>query len=194
MCTKNERKDLMPDIDVLEKLDQYGLSYNKQIEKWKETYSGELKRRDPLGCYLLAIEHHHSILCLVKKKLFGSAFAMLRVLREAVIRGIYLHYCASEKEIENFEKGEKPNMMNIMSSSVEQHLGKPSFFDQDMKFLNDLTHTGFQLVARRVVCNKDGSPSYSNEEVNQLLDFSHEMAMIVFSKLEELSILPTKEN
>ena len=49
------------------------------------------------GCLDVALEHHRAIVLLISHALYGSAFALIRLLFEAyMMRGLWLHRCASE--------------------------------------------------------------------------------------------------
>ena len=52
-----------------------------------------------VGCLDVAIEHQAAIALLGGASLHGSAFALLRVLAESLVRGLWLLHCASEAEL-----------------------------------------------------------------------------------------------
>jgi len=145
------------------------------------------KSRCIYGCYNLAIEHHASVLYLVEARYWGTAFALLRIVREAYIRGAYLHYCASESCWENFNNGKSPEAMNKMTEEVASFLKQPDLFKkQDYSFLNDLTHTGIEHIRHRVMRNQDATPNYPEKEKFQLLKNSGGIAELAFAGIREL--------
>lgn len=54
------------------------------------------------ACLGVALEHHKAIILLIKHRLYGSAFAMVRPLFESYVRGVWLHRCASDSDINLF--------------------------------------------------------------------------------------------
>jgi hypothetical protein len=56
------------------------------------------------ACLDLTCEHREAIIMLVTHKLYGPAFALIRSVFESYIRGVWLHRCASDTEIEAFKK------------------------------------------------------------------------------------------
>lgn len=58
-----------------------------------------------VGCSDVAIEHQGAISVLFTHGLYGSAFALLRVLTESLVRGMWLLNCATDKPIERFKRG-----------------------------------------------------------------------------------------
>ena len=55
-----------------------------------------------VSCYDIVIEHHIGITVLLKSKINGSAFALVRPLFETFVRGVWLRHCATDKEIEKY--------------------------------------------------------------------------------------------
>jgi len=172
------------------------------LEKKKQNYNKEIEKLDNLpildnyksvsiyGFYNLAVEHYASILHLCDRGHLGSAFALLRVCREAYLRGSYLHYCAKEEEWKNFCEGKPPAETCKMVQSVEIFLGNKLFSLQDNHFLNDLTHTGVQHIYRRTLRNADATISYEEKETNQLLDCSESFFSLAIASMIDLSLLP----
>ena len=66
------------------------------------------------GCLALAQEHHHSIVFLVAHKLYGSAFALVRLAFEAYVRGGWLALCASDTAVENFVAGKEAPKIHVL--------------------------------------------------------------------------------
>ena len=53
-----------------------------------------------LACFSTALEHHRAIVELVNLRLSGSAFALVRPMYESILRGNWIHHCATESELE----------------------------------------------------------------------------------------------
>ncbi len=59
------------------------------------------------GCFHATLEYQQAIVLLVKERLYGAAFALLRSVYESYVRGIWLHRCATEEDLENLAKGKE---------------------------------------------------------------------------------------
>lgn len=53
-----------------------------------------------VGCFDVALEHQAAMVLLHHSGLYGSALALLRVLSESVVRGLWLHDCATDVELD----------------------------------------------------------------------------------------------
>src|ERR1700733_3546891 len=62
----------------------------------------------------LALEHYSAVVALAKTGLSSSAFAMIRPIHEAYIRGRWLQYCATELELNSFADREKFPKIKVM--------------------------------------------------------------------------------
>ncbi len=145
-----------------------------------------------LGCFDVAIEHQAAIALLAGASLHGSAFALLRVLAESLIRGLWLLHCASEGELEKFKRGKLDKKIPILISEFETKIGTPAgvltnFKEAAWNALNGYTHTGFHQVSRRhspgrVEC------SYTEHEVSQALDVARALGVIAAIQLIGMSV------
>lgn len=107
-----------------------------------------------LGCFDVAIEHQAAIALLASSSLYGSAFALLRVLTESLVRGLWLHGCATGAELEKFKRGKLEKTVAKLIEEFEIKIGTPSGVLSNFKAaawdsLNGFTHTGFHQVSRR---------------------------------------------
>ncbi|ELY3410615.1 DUF6988 family protein [Vibrio parahaemolyticus] len=48
----------------------------------------------------IAIEHHQSVIVLVERKLYSSAFALARLMFESTIRGLWINNCVNEQDVD----------------------------------------------------------------------------------------------
>lgn len=107
-----------------------------------------------VGCFDVALEHQAAITLLHSSELYGSVLAMLRVISEAVVRGLWLHECATEAELKRFKKGRLDKTFDSLVREYEEKIGTPSGVLSGFKLsawaqMNDFTHTGFLQVSRR---------------------------------------------
>jgi hypothetical protein len=128
------------------------------------------------GCLDMAMEHQKAMVVLVAKKLFGSAFSLIRLISEAYIRGIWLHRRADENELEKFVKGDVPMYAHLLDAveRLESHQDKvfSTIKQQSWAAMNAYTHTGFHQIVRR---QKEASiePSYDEAEIIQAVKFAN---------------------
>lgn len=134
------------------------------------------------GCLDMALEHQKAILLLVAHKLYGSAFSLERLLFEAFVRGVWLHGCASEAELDQFERGK----LDKTFASLVQETENLEAFDVGVlsqakaaswKAMNSFTHTGFAQVVRR---NTEATiePNYEEAEVLEAVGFANAMGLL----------------
>ncbi len=114
----------------------------------------DLRNRLAAGCLEMTLEHQRGIVLLIAKNIHGSAFALIRPLFESYVRGIWLHKCASESNLDRFIKGKDLGKFADLCAAVE----KLEAFQEGLlsqikmsswKAMNGFTHTGIHQVARR---------------------------------------------
>lgn len=139
------------------------------------------------GCLDMALEHHKAILVLCAQQgrpLYGSAFALLRSIFESYIRGIWLHECATTKNLDDFENDKFHvkfyEMINdleklpaysagVLSKAKEAGWGR----------MNSFTHCGIRQVTRRFSATHV-EPDYGKEEIREAINFASSTAMLSF--------------
>lgn len=134
----------------------------------------------------VALEHHRSLLLLVEKRLYGSAFALLRVLYEAVLRGLWFGHCANDSEINSFlsEKNFKFLPAKKMAEAVDTALKLGTYFQNihTSPFFNAMsgyTHTGTHQISRRL---KPDIVTWNYEE-GEILEVLHNSNCIVLMNM-----------
>ncbi len=121
------------------------------------------------SCFHLVIEHHRAILLLIDRKLYGSALALVRVLFESFIRGLWLQHCATPKELNLYANDKLELKFSDLLKNVEAVPGWDSglfsnFKSNYWKPLNSFTHSGFLQTSQRF----NGSTivsDYSDEDI-----------------------------
>jgi hypothetical protein len=121
------------------------------------------------GCLDQMIEHHEAMLLLIRNGKVGSAFALARSIVESMYRGLWLNFCATDAQIEQFErKDELPLTMAEMADAIDEKYRAEGFF-ADLKkrtwpALNSYTHSGMLQLGRRFTGHKV-EPSYKDGEI-----------------------------
>ena len=75
------------------------------------------RNRFSSACFHVALEYQHAIVLLIKERLYGAAFTLLRSVIESYVRGIWLHRCATKEDIKNFTNGNERKYVNAASFS-----------------------------------------------------------------------------
>ena len=153
---------------------------------------GDHRHRIPAQLFDLAIEHGSGIVHLISGQICASAFALVRSEFECFVRGAWLHHCASDAEIETFIAKDRidPKLFELIKA-VEQHPGFDSKFlsnvkDSAWKAMNGYTHGGIHQVSRRL----DGDyiePSFEDDALLEVIQFSATMALIAFGQIAALA-------
>jgi len=153
-------------------------------------FSADDRVRIGAGCLHLAQEHYDAIIVLVKARLYGSAWALARLLLEAYVRGTWLLRHASQLDLENYMKGECPKFGPLIDAiGTEPETGGAWLAEIKNRYwsvLNEYTHGGASQVARR---NTDDAiePAFVEAELSALLAFAAEVATRVAAELFALA-------
>ncbi len=117
------------------------------------TLSGEDWSIVVAGMIHQGIEHHDSILVLIRSKLTGSAFALVRSVVEILLRGAWFTCCATKEQVTKFLDQDKIDpTFGEMSNAIDKSQGTEFFHDfkeRSWKMLNSYTHTGILQLGRR---------------------------------------------
>lgn len=147
------------------------------------------------GLIDLSFEHEKSIGILVRKKLYGSVFALLRPLFEAYIRAVWLRYCASEIEIEKLKKGKLDKSFGELIEEIEKVEGYDvnvlsDIKSQSWRLMNDFTHGGISQAASR---NSKGeiASNYPERDILGAIDFT--IVTGLFATMEVANIIKNQE-
>lgn len=143
------------------------------------------------GCFDVALEHLGAIIVLHARELPGSALALLRVLTEAVVRGLWLRHVATDEELQGFKLGVVKKDFKTLIDEFEAKAGGTNRVLSDFKArawraMNGFTHTGFTQVSRR---HKPGrvEANYSDDELAQVLDVAGAFGMVAAGQIIGMS-------
>ena len=148
---------------------------------------GDTRSRLAIGCFDVAVEHQAGIAVLSSSQLYGPLFALLRVLAEAVVRGLWLGQCATESDLSKFGKHRLDKEFGELIEEIETAIGYTNsplsqFKKNSWKALNGFTHTGFYQVVRRSGEGFTG-PNYPENEICQALALAGALGLIAASQL-----------
>lgn len=139
----------------------------------RHRYPMDLRTLIVIGFIDQMIEHHRAMLLLVRNGKVGSAFAMARSIVESMFRGLWINFCATNAEIEEFErKDELPLNMSQMAHAIDEKYRAQGFFENFRKrswaSLCSYTHTGLFQLGRRFT-GENLEPAYSDEEIREAI-------------------------
>lgn len=77
-----------------------------------------------VGCFDVTLEHQDAIALLHSSELPGSTLALLRVLAESLVRGLWLLHCASESELQKFKRGKLDKSFQTLIEEFETKIGE----------------------------------------------------------------------
>lgn len=154
-----------------------------------------LRNRVVASCFAVALDHYDAVLALFGRtpKIYSSAFALMRLVFESYIRGMWLMYCATDEQIKSFldntfELPKTPTMINVIEKTANFEKKQLSTsYSSDWKNLCDYTHTGALQVQR---WNKSDSiePNYSDDEVMEVIRFTRAYALLTAVSFAEAVI------
>jgi hypothetical protein len=140
----------------------------------------------------LCLEHHVGIVHLVTGRMNGSAFALIRPQFEALVRALWLCFCASAEEIQSFvDTDHLPLNFGQLVEAIEKHDDFGSKVLSGVKkaawkAMHGYTHGGMHQIARRI---KDSSiePSYDPQEIIEVLKVSGTFALMALLQIGRLA-------
>jgi hypothetical protein len=153
---------------------------------------GEHRHRIPGQLFDLSIEHHSGIITLISMRTYASAFALVRCAFECFVRGAWLHYCASDDDIEAFvEKDIIAPRFGALISAIEE---RPEFAgkflstvkDGAWNAMNGYTHGGVHQVSRRLQGDYI-EPAFEDASLLEVIRFCRTMALIAFGQIAGLA-------
>jgi hypothetical protein len=145
----------------------------------------------------IAAEHAKSISILLENKHDASAYALLRCLFEALVRGAWLLHCATDTEYQRFihkdrierDSGVEPHFGDMLQE-VEEAREWGDYLSRAKKTtwesLNSYTHGGMHLAIDRF----DGETiqaSRDTDRAESVVIFSALLAYVAFSQILELA-------
>jgi hypothetical protein len=143
------------------------LSQNKYTdEEWSTT---------TIGFIAQGIEDHAAFVLLIRSDLIGAAFALVRVIVEILVRGVWITTCACDAQITKFRDHDKLDLsFGQMSDAIDASQGLEFFHEfktQTWNMLNSYTHTGILQLGRRWT-GEQLKPSYTEDEITEMTDAS----------------------
>lgn len=138
-------------------------------------------------CHDVAIEHHLAIAKLLDNRINGTAFALVRLVFDAYVRGLWLRWCASDAQIREYENDNLNIGFSKMVDAVEQmeefeERALSGLRRRSWRAMNSYAHTGILQLGRRVMGN-DIRPNYTQAEIKEIMGLSGLFALLAFQQI-----------
>jgi hypothetical protein len=141
------------------------------------------------AAFAIATDHHAAIVVLMRHTLYSSSFALLRVLFEAYLRGLWLKYCASDEQASRVFHGEEPPKTMVaeieateaFSNGELSHIKKKSW-----GAMCAYTHTG-GLHLQRWQSESAVEPTFDEDELEECLNAAELFGAMACLELVQLS-------
>ena len=132
------------------------------------------------ACWHVAIEHSMAIVELVRATLHGSSLALIRLMYEAYVRGMWLMYAATDEDIDRAGRDKFPsNSVIITALEKSPHFSAHPFSDvknRSWERLCSFTHTGYQQIGARLTPQGLGY-DYQDSEILEALLWADTVAL-----------------
>jgi hypothetical protein len=152
------------------------------------------RSRVALACFAVAQQHHSAILILLANSppLQATAFALLRPLLEATLRGEWIVHCGTDEQIKTFTLGGKKQLdMSSVVSELGKKLGDSNahsvLYKKTWPIVSAYTHT-FEHQIQHWLSNSGISPDYSPKQVAWLLANASPCMKLCSASIHALSV------
>jgi hypothetical protein len=140
-----------------------------------------------VSCYDVVIEHHIGISTLLRSRINGSAFALVRPLFETFVRGVWLRHCATDEQIDMYVSDKLDSKFWQLLEQIEKVDGFQDGVLSGLKknawrAMNSYTHGGIQQAGRRT-SGAYIEPDYSLEEIVEVIKLAGSFALLAFQQV-----------
>jgi hypothetical protein len=152
----------------------------------RHKYPDDLRTVVVAGFIDQMIEHHGALLLLIRSGKVGSAFALVRSVFESMYRGLWINFCATDAEIQKFEKDDNitPTLADMAKAIDDKYRANGFFADLKKRgwyALNSYTHTGMLQLGRRFT-GHNLEPAYSEVEIFEVTTTATTCVLILVSR------------
>jgi hypothetical protein len=161
----------------------YGLEYEVDAEQSKVA----------MACFYVAFQHCGATLLLIELKQYTSANALRRLILEALIRGEWFFPCATDEDMKKFKESKELKNKKIwkLVKAIEETLGdrggiRSEIINDQLQMMHDFAHTGYHQLEKQF-SGDDIEPTYTEDEVGELLNFTYNFALITTGLMAEVA-------
>jgi hypothetical protein len=156
-------------------------------------FKSEVRSQLAVSCLNLALEHQKAIVVLIAQSLHGSAFGLVRPIFESYVRGVWLHHCASDADLELFQEDtfDQKNKIGMLIEDLEKLPG----FDRGVlsrlktnawSAMCSYTHSGY-LATRRRLTEDAITSNYTEDQIIEVLRFANALGMMAAIELAQMA-------
>jgi hypothetical protein len=155
-------------LEHLNKVEELVRQVKRMLARY--SYPDDARTVIVMGTITQMIEHHEAVLLLIRNDKVGSAFALARCVFEATYRGLWLNFCATEAQVDEFVKKDKlPLSLTEIAAAIDESYGAQGFFEEFRKktwdALCSYAHTGLLQLGRRFT-GPVAKPAYYDVEIS----------------------------
>jgi hypothetical protein len=185
---KTRTLDLTVDAERIADAEKFGVALNKLV--WEVEIPQSPRTRAAAASFGIARDHHGAMVLLLKHTFHSSAFALLRCLFEAYLRGVWLRHCATDAQVEAHFSGEDPP--RTMIADIEATPAFASGALSRAKRANwdamcQYTHTG-GLHLKQWQTEKLIEPSFDAAELENGLTMAEKYAALASLELAQMRV------
>lgn len=154
----------------------------------------EARFRVSFACFAVAQQHQSAILILLQHepRLEATAFALLRPLLEATLRGEWILHCATDEQVKTFALGGKKqlDMSNVVKDLESCNPGSNAhevLYKKLWQVVSAYTHTYEHQVQHWL--GDEIAPSYTEEQVSWLLNASCGCLALLTASVRSLAVV-----
>ena len=152
------------------------LQINQQIAEMLQMGCPQSHKNDLLMAYFdIIFEHHEAVCLLIKEKLVGSGFVLVRPIMETFLRFAWVNTCATAQQQAQLldDDNFKFPKMDRMVKEIDAAYSVETFF-QTLKSNTwesscSYAHSGLLQISRRFDKNGFVGPNYSEAEILEVL-------------------------
>ena len=132
----------------------------------------------------IALEHHESIYFLIGRKLYGSAFGLVRPLFDTFFRSHWVYGCSTKEQVHEICKNDSFNFpkMNDIVQSIDEKYASDTFFssikNNSWSAMCSYTHSGLLAICRRFTGNTI-KPNYNEGEILEVLNSTNVVIILI---------------
>jgi len=166
--------------DEIKRAGDFGARAEKLVLAKGQCPTGD--RNTPLMAYWsLGFEFHRAILCLIARKFYGAAFALVRPLVETAIRA-HLVIFVPDDVLKKIVQDEYRTNFGTVGAEIDTASGMGGLFEKFLRGAKDAlhgyTHVGMHQLGRRFT-GTDLLPAYSEDEILEVVGTSTSAAFMV---------------
>src|SRR5437773_6227387 len=174
----------MRSVSLLDEITDRGAQIRERLRQLFQSHRYPPDTRSlMLSAYVdIALEHHEAIWLLTKSKLNGSAFAMVRLVYDAMFRAFWINKVATDEQIERATRDELGFPLETICDEIKQGYFSdrpPKEAEQFDSFVQRIkeawgpmcsyTHSGALQLARRFT-GDELEPNYSEGAIAEALN------------------------